>query len=128
MFMNDGNKAAYEKAWNNANAVPGRTLADQVERALHRSYSVDALREIRDALLALGGGKMAVRFWRLAGNYLNEAEDQKAAFVAEVKALDPKPAPQPVLVASGPVADVSQTELSDHLARTFGISKQDVPS
>ncbi len=131
-MSDDRYRTSYEQAWNNANSVPGHSVTEQVEYALtRRVYSVESLAVVRRAVKDLAGEQKAVTFWKLAGLYLQGAAvdaEAKHAFVEQIKALEPKPAPPAVVVSSGPIADVSQTALSDHLHRSFGISKADVPA
>ncbi len=121
---NQGKAETLHQAWRNANEVPGNTLAEQVERALHRSYTIEALRSIREAIFALDP-TLAARFWKLlGGQYLNAGEDEKAELVAAVKTREPH-RPEPVQAAAPSMPMMPHTgDLSDVLERTFGIAQE----
>ena len=89
-----GRSDKMKAAWDNANAVPGQTLAARVEMALHRSYGVEALRAVRYELQALDP-MLAATFWRLCGSNLDDTHE-KRDLVEAVRAIEPKPAQQPV--------------------------------
>jgi len=91
-MSSEGRAAAMEQAL--VEHVPGALLSERVANALTRNHGVVALRAVRAEVAALGGEALALRFWRLAGAYLNGVAQDEAAklvLVADVKALEPAP-------------------------------------
>jgi len=73
------------QARRNSAAIPGATLADQVEHAFHNNCYEGTLQQLRDALEAAAAG-LGTKFWKLmSGSYLTGREQEKQEFVKLVR-------------------------------------------
>src|SRR5215467_13373108 len=123
-----GRAQTLEDAWRNANSVPGNTVSEMVEYSLFRRVNgTRPLAEVRNAVLLLGGDKLATEFWMLAGHHISGYEiDDKAkhAFVEKVRALEPQ-RPEPAVKANDNFPAIPHSgDLSDAIQAAYSPGRE----
>jgi hypothetical protein len=123
-----GRAQTLEDAWRNANSVPGNSVSEMVEYSLFRRVNgTRPLAEVRNAVMLLGGDKLATEYWMLASRHISGYEiDDKAKrdFIEKIRALEPK-RPEPAVAPGASMPMLPPTgDLSERIETTYGIGRE----